>query len=147
MYGDTSSKVVNDETLDEFEKERQIIFPTFYRKFIKLTNGGTPDQKKYPIENMLDNPFGSIQCFFGFSKILEVDLLQYNYDLYVGAFPHGIVPIAATGGGDYVCFDLRDGSNRVVFWDKRHFWGTGEWRESDLYLIADSFAKFVNVLT
>jgi hypothetical protein len=38
---------------------------------------------------------------------------------------------------------MRDGRERVVLWDHRPFWGTGEWRESDLYHVADSFEEFL----
>jgi SMI1 / KNR4 family (SUKH-1) len=147
MHGETSSQVANNKMINDFEKSRQIKLPDLYRNFLKTTNGGIPDRKKYPIVGMLDNPFGGIQCFFGFGKQIEVDLLEYNYDLYVGGFPHGIVPIAANGSGDYVCLDLRNGDDRVAFWDKRHFWGTGKWRESDLYHVADSFEDFLRSLT
>jgi hypothetical protein len=95
---------------------------------------------------MTNNPTGCIQCFFGFKKKIDVDNLSSNYDLYVGGLPHGIVPIAGNGGGDYVCLDLRNNQERVAFWDKRHFWGTGEWRESDLYDIASSFEDFLSSL-
>jgi SMI1 / KNR4 family (SUKH-1) len=147
MHGDTSPQVANDEMITEFEKSRNLFLPDLYKKFLKKTNGGIPDRKKYPIVGMDDNPFGSIQCFFGFRKQTEFDLLEYNYDLYVGGFPHGIVPIAANGCGDYVCLDLRNDKSRVSFWDKRHFWGTGEWRENDFYHVANSFEDFLRSLT
>jgi hypothetical protein len=72
--------------------------------------------------------------------------LAYAYDLYAGGLPRGIVPIAGDGSGNYVCLDLRKGTDRVAFWDKRHFWGAGEWRESDLYHVASSFEEFLGFL-
>jgi hypothetical protein len=87
-----------------------------------------------------------MQSFAGIGVREPTDELAYSYDLYVGGFPRGIVPIAGNGGGDYTCLDLRNGKERVAFWDKRHFWGTGEWRERDFYHVADSFAEFLGSL-
>jgi SMI1 / KNR4 family (SUKH-1) len=147
MHGDTSATITTDLIIDEFEQSRAVRLPTLYRTFLKKTNGGIPDRRIYPITGMHNNPYGGIQCFFGFRKQIEVDTLSWNYDLYAGSFPHGIVPIAGNGGGDYVCLDLRGGRARVAFWNFRHFWGTGEWRESDLYPISDSFEQFLASLT
>jgi hypothetical protein len=146
MHGETSATATTDLIIDEFEKSRNIRLPSLYRTFLKDTNGGIPDRRIYPITGMIDNPYGGIQCFFGFNKEIETDNIDSNYDFYVGGFPHGIVPIAANGGGDYVCLDLRNGNDRVAFWDKRHFWGTGEWRESDLYHVANTFENFLAAL-
>ena len=50
--------------------------------------------------------------------------------------------IACTGLADYICLDLRNSQERVVFWDNRPFWGTGVWNEADLYPIANTVAEF-----
>jgi hypothetical protein len=147
MQGDTTATTVTNRMIEEFEAPRNLKLPKLYCQFLKSTNGGIPDKDTYPISGMPNNPEGGIQCFFGFLKELEVDTINWNYDLYAGGFPHGIVPIAGNGGGDYVCLDLRNGGERVAFWNKRHFWGTGEWREKDLYPIADSFEQFLASLT
>ena len=147
MHGDTSATTTTDRIIDDFQNSRNLKLPKLYREFLRSTNGGIPDRNTYPISGMSNNPEGGIQCFFGFQKQIEVDALPWNYDLYAGSFPHGVVPIAGNGGGDYVCLNLRGGRERVAFWNFRHFWGTGEWRESDLYPIADSFEQFLASLT
>jgi SMI1 / KNR4 family (SUKH-1) len=135
---------ITDADIAEFEKPRNIQLPSSYKTFLCMTNGGPPDANLvYSISDMPLNPVGGLQSFFGIKTAAEHDLLEANYDLYVGGAPHGIVPVAGSGGGDFVCLDLRDGTDRVALWDKRHFWGTGEWRESDLYHIADSFDAFL----
>jgi SMI1 / KNR4 family (SUKH-1) len=146
MHGETSPTTTTDSIIDEFEKSRGIRLPNLYRTFLKETNGGIPDRRIYPITGMIDNPHGGIQCFFGFNKEIETDNIDSNYDFYAGRIPHEIVMIASNGGGDYVCLDLRSNRERVVFWDKRPFWGTGKWQESDLYQVADTFQDFLTVL-
>ena len=127
----------------EFEHSRGLDLPSLYREFLLATTGGSPDTPLFPIEGMALNPHGLIQVFFGIGAGLPTSDLAKVYDMYVGGFPQGIVPIACTDGDDFICLDLRNGHERVAFWDKRHFWGTGEWRESDLYHVADSFADFL----
>jgi SMI1-KNR4 cell-wall len=146
MHGETSATATTDLIIDEFERSREFKLPGLYRTFLKETNGGIPDRRIYPIIGMNNNPFGGIQCFFGFNKKTETDNIDSTYDFYVGRIPHGIVMIAANGGGDYVCLDLRNNNDRVVFWDQRPFWGTGKWQESDLYQVADTFEAFLTAL-
>jgi hypothetical protein len=129
--------------IEDFERQRDLALPALYKQFLLTTNGGHPKNSIFPIKGMALNPFGSIQTFAGIGVREPTDELAWSNDLYAGGIPHGIVLIAGNGLGDYICLDLRDGKERVAFWDKRHFWGTGEWRESDLYHIADSFAEFL----
>jgi hypothetical protein len=139
-----SNPLIDTAEISRFENDRAITLPASYKHLLLLTNGGIPLQNLvYPIIGMDLNPFGGLQVFFGLKTAEEHNLLERIYNLYFGRFPLGIVPIADNGGGDYICLDLRNGTDRVVFWDKRHFWGTGEWRESDLYHVADSFDAFL----
>jgi cell wall assembly regulator SMI1 len=131
------------QAIEDFESDRRITLPALYREFLLATNGGVPEKPAFPIEGMARNPIGIIQVFFGIGARWPTTELSYAYDLYTGGFPDGIVPIADNGEGSYVCLDLRKGRERVAFWDKRHFWATGEWRESDLYQVANSFAEFL----
>jgi hypothetical protein len=90
------------------------------------------------------NPHASVQVFFGIDAASS-DLAE-NYDFHAGRIPAEIVTIASNGGGNYICLDLRGGGEKIVFWDHRPFWRTGEWRESDLYHVADSFEEFLGSL-
>ncbi len=132
--------------IEEFERDRGLALPALYRKFLLATNGGVPKCQSFPIQGMPLNPTGSVQAFFGIGVRWPTTELAYAYDLYAGGLPRGIVPIAGDGSGNYVCLDLRKGTDRVAFWDKRHFWGAGEWRESDLYHVASSFEEFLGFL-
>lgn len=127
----------------EFERTRGVALPDLYRQFLLATNGGAPETPVFPIDGMALNPDGAIQVFFGMGARLPTSDLAKVYDMYVGSFPEGIVPIACTGTDDFVCLDLRHGTERVAFWDRRHFWGTGEWREADLHHVSGSFEEFL----
>lgn len=129
--------------IEAFEHERELTLPAAYKDFLLTTNGGVPAAPIFPIEGMELNPVGEVQVFFGIdAKHPSSDLAQV-YDFYVGRIPAGVVLIACNSMSDYICLDLRDGGEKVVFWDKRPFWSTGEWRESDLYHVADSFEEFL----
>ena len=143
-------KIKNNPTtlaaVQKFERQRDLYLPDSFKAFLILTNGGVPVRPAFPINGWDNNPIGVVQAFAGIGVSEPTDELAYAYDLYRGGLPKGIVPFAGNGGGDYVCLDLRNGGEKVVFWDKRHFWGTGEWREIDLYHVADTFDEFLALL-
>lgn len=126
-----------------FERSRGVSFPSAYKEFLLTSNGGVPEAALFPIEGMALNPNGVVQAFFGIDAEWPTSDLAKVHDLFANGIPAGIVPIAGNGMGDYVCLDLRNGRERIAFWDKRHFWSTGEWRETDLYHIANSFGEFL----
>jgi hypothetical protein len=136
----------NPSAIEEFEPSHSVTLPGLYKEFLLTTNGGRPKTPAFPIEGMPLNPIGVVQFFFGIHANLSVYDLVEIFDEFRNRIPDGILPIACTGGGDYVCLDLRKGQDRVVFWDNRPFWGTGEWRERDLYRVAASFAEFLRSL-
>ena len=132
--------------IEDFERDRGLVLPRRYKDFLLATNGGIPETPAFPVEGMASTQVWVIQAFFGIGVREPTNELAYGYDLYAGGIPQEIVPIAADGMGNYVCLDLRKGADRVTFWDKRHFWSTGEWRESDLYHVANSFEEFLKSL-
>jgi hypothetical protein len=120
--------------------------PSSYRTFLLATNGGRPVLPTFPITNLPLNPLGSVNYFFGITSKFEVYQLAWQYHFHKGRIPAGILLIAGNAGSDFICLDLRNKKERVVFWDYAHFWSTGEWRESDLYFIANSFEAFLKSL-
>ncbi len=132
--------------IEKFERERSLDLPESYKNFLLAANGGVPETLMFPIQGFALNPFGAVQVFFGVDAKFPTSDLAKVYEMYQGGMPKGLVPIACTGGDDFICFDLRGGTDAVSYWDKRPFWGTGEWRESDLYRVADSFEEFLGSL-
>jgi SMI1 / KNR4 family (SUKH-1) len=137
---------IDTSTLQAFENTHKISLPEPYRKFLLKTNGGIPNTIFFPIFGYPRGKFGSVQVFFGLGGPSPFNELAVVLDIYAGGIPLGIVPIIDDGGGNYVCFDLRTSGEKLVYWDKSHFWGSGQWRESDLYPVADSFDEFLGFL-
>jgi SMI1-KNR4 cell-wall len=129
-----------------FERRFQVVLPSLYAAFLLATNGGRPKKSAFPIQGLALNPLGNIQFFFGLAPELAVYDLTEIMAFFEARIPNDIVPIACNDGSDYVCLDLRNGGERVVFWDHAHFWSTGEWRANDLYFIANSFEEFLKSL-
>jgi SMI1-KNR4 cell-wall len=137
----------NIAAITDFSSQRHLILPRSYIDFLLTINGGRPSRSCHRVAVPYESSHINIQAFLGIGVLIPTSELSYAYDLYVGGFPFGIVPIANGDSGDYICLDLRGNAERVVFWDKRHFWSTGEWREEDLYLLAHSFEVFLSGLT
>ncbi len=139
-----SNAPTSPDAITSTEKALRVTFPAAYRHFLLEHNGGRPNLTIFPIKGMANNPFGNINFFFGIDAALEVYDLTMTNLFYT--LPPGIILIAENGMADYICLDLRKGAERIVFWDHRHFWGTGEWREQDLYPVAPSFEVFLTML-
>ena len=134
------------QAISDFERSSDLTLPSLYKEFLLAANGGRPDLAAFPIEDLALNPLGVVHFFFGLHASLPVYDLAQTFDWSQSRIPSGLVLIASTEGSDYVCLDLRNGGDRIAFWDHRHHWGTGEWRESDLYHVADSFEEFLAAL-
>jgi hypothetical protein len=132
--------------IEAFEHRRKLKLPESYRQFLLACNGGRPKQSVFPIEGLDLNPHGAVHFFFGVDTGEESYDLAEIYDWFHPSIPKGVIPVGCTAGADYICLDLRTGEERVAFWDHRQHWGTGEWREEDLYHVADSFSEFLSGL-
>jgi SMI1-KNR4 cell-wall len=135
-----------DDAIDGVERKHSIQFPGIYRAFLLDTNGGQPLKSSFPIKNGPRGNMSNVQVFLGIGVKVPSSELEYPLDLFEGGLPKKVVPIATQDNGDYICFDLRNESQSISYWDHRHFWSTGEWRESDLYHVADTFQEFLGLL-
>lgn len=142
----SANPMISVSEINEFEESIGVQLPVSYKKFLLVSNGGRPDNSVFPIQDMLLNTEGNIQVFFGLRAKHRTSDLYLVYKDMGEAVPRSIVPIATTGFSDFICLDLRGGSERVVFWDRRPFWGSGIWREDDVYLIAANFDELLVAL-
>ena len=140
------SNPTTSEDVQRFESEIGMALPLTYAAFLQATNGGRPEQDTFPITGLHNNPFGTVQFFFGIGASNPSYDLGEMYRWFSPSIPAGVLTIGCTPGADYICLDLRQGTDRVVYWDHRHHWGTGEWREQDLYHVAASFEAFMRLL-
>lgn len=134
------------DAITKLETYMGVSFPSIYKAFLLNCNGGRPGSGVFPIYGLNLNPYGNIQFFFGVNAYSKNYDLRLVFDWFKAGIPRGIVLIACTDGSDYICLDLRNNAEKVVYWEQSHFWGSGEWREGDLYSIADSFMRFLREL-
>ena len=121
--------------------------PEAYVKFLLKHNGGRPDPM---FIILLDGEVIGINCIFGIDADEPSLDLEKTALFFAGFLPKGVISIADAGGGNYICLDLRDGGERVMYWDANASWGTwgsGHWDEQDLWLVAPNFNAFVEMLS
>lgn len=137
---------ITEADVRRFESKHDIVLPECYRQFLLQYNGGRPQPTDFPIRGFANNPFGAVHEMFGISLKNSVYDLDSVLTELEGTVPHGLVPIGCTEGDDFVCLDLRQRGEPVVYWDRRPFWGNNIWKEEYLYPIADSFGDFLEKL-
>lgn len=134
--------------IESFESARGIHLPAAYREFFLEYNGGRPRERLFPVLGVLPPAEFAIHFFYGLDAPIQSYDLAHKYDFFNASIPSGIVPVAASARAcSYYCLDLRHGNEAVCFWDQTHHWGTGEWREEDLYVICDTFDRFLSMLS
>lgn len=137
---------ISDSDLVWFEMRHRIALPPAYREFLLANNGGQPNRKRFPICGMPNNPFGVIQALFGINATIPTEDIGRVFADLPSTVPSGIVPIGCTEGDDFLCFDLRNRTSRIVYWDRKPFWGNEVWDEDQLYPVAEEFSSFLCLL-
>ena len=130
-----SDKPVTPGTVREFENRWKLRLPKGYRAFLLEHNGGRPVPSGFRIAGMKNNPEGAIQVFFGLNTKLQSSDLNWNLENLGVPQPDGFLPIACTGGSDFVCISTKE-AGRVLFWDRLACWGKGEWKQKDFPIVA-----------
>ena len=138
---------IDEAQLTSFESFKDLRLPSAYREFLLRNNGGQPVPAAFSIRGFANNPVGVVQAFFGLNATIRSEDLMANISEFFHYFPKQVLPIACTGCGDLVCLDLREDSEKVVFWDSKPSWGNNVWSERDLYFIAPDFGSFLAALT
>lgn len=129
-----------------FEAEYKIELPSNYKSFLIKNNGGIPNASIFKIINHPSQEDDELQLFMGLNTQINSSNLSFELSLFHDSIPVGIVPFACTGGLNLVCLDIRNGSNKVVYWDMLEFWGKNVWNESMLFDISNTFEEFLGSL-
>ena len=95
-----TSRQLTSEDVGVLEAAMGIQLPDDYRSFLLKFNGGRPIPNGFPIEGMYNNPFGTIQVFFGVDNPIESCNIAWNFDVARDRLPGNLLPIACTGTGD-----------------------------------------------
>jgi len=141
------SPPVGEQDVLALEKKHGVCLPHQYKLFLLQNNGGRPSPSLFPIHGLHNNRDGNIQTFFGIHDPYETSDLDVVLHAHSESIPQGIIPIACTDGYDFLVLDCRiRPDSPVYFWDRRHYWGSEEWREVDLYPIAENFEELLKLL-
>ena len=129
--------------VDRLERQSGIALPKSYRSFLLRYNGGRPEPAFFPIRDFDRNPFGAIHFFFGLSRTVRSNNLDWNISMYRGRMPRELLPIAGDELGNKICLAV-SGTNAgcVYFWDHDHEHLPPTY--ANLYLIASSFEEFLD---
>ena len=131
--------------IEEFQRAWGCNLPICYQEFLLKHNGGRPVQNIFPITGFTDT-LGGIQVFFGIGTPIKTSDLNWRIKSRLAQFPDGLLEIACTDGNDLVCIDTKLPDAPVYFFDHRPSWGNGVWKDSDLYIVTDSFPDFLSKL-
>ncbi|MBS0271760.1 MAG: SMI1/KNR4 family protein [Proteobacteria bacterium] len=137
-------KAATEKGVSNIESKIQIKLPRLYYDIMMICDAGVPlktdfeyDDKSH--ECMMPQAIG---CFLGLEDP------EYNIgDVFKNPpefFPEGLVAFAETGGGDYICFDYREGKDNIdppiVYWN--HEADVGK----DVSFVANNFEEFLGML-
>ncbi|CAN0604730.1 unnamed protein product, partial [Ectocarpus sp. 12 AP-2014] len=131
-----------------FESYNEITLPTDYREFLLASNGGRPTENTFALVGHREDA-SDVSFFYGLDHPMESLELQWMFDLNEGYFADPVFDnffqIGHDGFNDKICLDLSDERfGAVIFIDMVPMWK--DHTEKDIYVIADSFTAFLEML-
>jgi|SRR5688572_11066222 len=133
------------EDVEDFARRHRLELPASYWAFLLRNNEGQPIPPFFPIVGFPDNPLGKSKRSSGSGRRYPLKTWMPLW-LNSATLPEGVLPIACTGLGDYLCLDLRRPAGPVMFWDRKSSWGNNIWTDEDLYPVAPNFDSLVGFL-
>ena len=129
---------IGDAEVRKVEQALGIAFPDDYRACVKRCHGGRPRDNNF---SFTDPTVGRMESCLGillsFSEGDPENILETHRRL-LPFLPHGIVPIADDGGGDFICFQYSGGDRPSVV-----YWHHGE---GSVVPLSKSFSDFLGML-
>ena len=132
------------------ESKFNIKLPQEYVDFLLKYNGGYPEPNRFKYESNKEHYSDSLVNWFysiyeGEYNNFEPNIL--NWSLHGRRFPDGIIPIAGDPFGNIICIGIADGyMGKVYFWDHEEESDTDIPHWDNVYLIANSFNQFLELL-
>lgn len=139
---------ITEERLAAFEASNGLKLPKDYRKFLLSHNGGRPVRDTFPIAGHREEE-SDVSFFYGLDYPINSLELQWMFEMNDGYFSdpafENFFQIAHDGFNDKICLDLSEERfGTVVFVDMVPMWK--DHTEKDIYVIADSFSAFLDML-
>ena len=128
----TPGELVNAETV------LGVQFPDDYKAIVMQNQGKSPSPACFKINPKRVGVFSSLLHFCESGP--ESSYVLWNYNTLREFLPEKIIPFADTPGGDFICFDFREDSVKVVYASHEK---SGEQAITPL---ADTFSGFIDSL-
>lgn len=138
---------LDQETIEDFERNLDIVLPSSYRTFLLQYNGGHPQPNMFPIQGFYADTHGLLEWFFCIAEGDVYDLVQ-NKQVYKNRAPSDLLPIGTDPGGNLICLGVK-GKNygKIYYWDHETEGEEGEQPTYDnVYFVADSFDDLLQSL-
>ena len=137
-------KPMMDYDLVKYEFDFGIQFPTEYKKFLKTSNGGVSDLKKFDLEGKLQEGL-LIDFFLGIGVEKEKNIF-YILKITRGFIPKGLIPFALTEGAGVLFIGVGDESfEKIYFWDRGDSENPSKAVDGEnLFSVAPNFEGFLN---
>ena len=135
-------KPMMDYDLVKYEFDFGFQFPTEYKKFLKNSNGGVPDLKKFDLEGKVRQGL-SIEFFLGINVEKEKNVF-YILKITRAFIPKGFVPFALTEGEGILFIGVGDESfEKIYFWDRGDVNNPSQAVEGEnLFPVASNFGEY-----
>lgn len=129
-----------DSDIANLEAHLGVVFPKDYRLFVATSGGGSPVETDFDINEPRGVFNASIGVFltvadgkYGIAETLR-NIEERKID--------GLIPVAESGGGDFVCLDYRESDSPVIA-----YWHHGRHGlDDELVIVCDTFSEFLSLL-
>ncbi len=130
----------SEEEVSKIETQLGVNFPDDYRQFLMVNGGGSPVETDF----VIDEPRGPFDASVGI--FLHAGSGEYGIAPTLKNLESrrvsGLVPVAESGGGDFVCLDYREGLTPSI-----SYWHHGRYGLNDeVVAVSRTFAEFLNLL-
>lgn len=145
---DRSARQLSESDIDVFETKNGIRLPESYREFLLKHNGGAPKQDTFVLPSHRERKM-DVKIFYGIDHPNEFLQLQWQYDFHhenlIDSAFSDLFPVGNDSFGDPIYLDLSsERYGAVIFFDMVPIWK--EHTAKDLYVVADTFSAFLNML-
>ena len=135
--------LIDEAEVAAFEEKYKISLPSAYRAFLIETNGGRPERDVFPVPGFTQSPAARVHFFLGINDPILSCNLDWNRDVFANRIDEHLLVIASTEVADMICMSLASHTlGSVYYWDGYETSPT----YGRLYLVANSFEEFLNLL-
>jgi hypothetical protein len=128
--------------VDQIQSKLGVRLPDDYMKFLQAGGGGAPVETDFQIDEPRGVFHGSVGVFLSCGND-EYGLLP-TLDGIASRRIEGLVPIAESGGGDFVCLDYRkcvDGVPTISYWHHGRYG-----MDDEVVAVCQRFGDFLELL-